>query len=169
MLPDTHRAAIRPRRTNAWRAAVDPTREGKEPDRDARRHPERPTVPGREPISAGGCSRFARMGLEHEFFLVDRSGEPRDLADLFLLECREAARAKGLDPRCFKAESVKSLVEITTPPSSGLGEMASELPGQSRAGAGGRVGAGSRPVSFRDLSPPDKARAPRRSRLQGQG
>ena len=66
-----------------------------------------------------------RMGLEHEFFLVDRSGEPRDLADLFLRECREAARAEGLDPRCFKAESVMGLVEITTPPSHGVGEMTS--------------------------------------------
>jgi carboxylate-amine ligase len=65
----------------------------------------------------------ARMGLEHEFFLVDRSGEPRDLADLFLRECREAARAEGLDPRCFKAESVMGMVEITTPPTHGVGEM----------------------------------------------
>ncbi|HET6658897.1 MAG TPA: glutamate-cysteine ligase family protein, partial [Rubrobacter sp.] len=65
----------------------------------------------------------ARMGLEHEFFLVDRRGEPRDLADLFLRECREAARAEGLDPRCFKAESVMGIVEITTPPTYGVGEM----------------------------------------------
>ena len=64
------------------------------------------------------------MGLEQEFFLVDRRGELRDLADLFLWECREAARAEGLDPRCFKAECVKGLVEIATPPSSGLEEMA---------------------------------------------
>jgi gamma-glutamyl:cysteine ligase YbdK (ATP-grasp superfamily) len=65
-----------------------------------------------------------RIGLEHEFFLVSRSGEPRDLADLFLWECREAARVEGLDSRCFKAESVKGLVEITTPPSHGVGEIA---------------------------------------------
>jgi carboxylate-amine ligase len=65
-----------------------------------------------------------RMGLEHEFFLVDRKGAPSDLADLFLWECREAARAEGLDPLCFEAESVKGLVEITTPPSYGLVEMA---------------------------------------------
>src|SRR5215207_10137814 len=65
----------------------------------------------------------ARIGLEHEFFLVDRSGEPRDLADLFLRECREAARVEGLDPHCFKAESVMSMVEITTPPTYSVGEM----------------------------------------------
>src|SRR5215217_4810348 len=64
-----------------------------------------------------------RMGLEQEFFLVDRKGELCDLADLFLWKCREAARARGLDPRCFVAESVNSLVEITTPPSYGVGEM----------------------------------------------
>ena len=66
----------------------------------------------------------ARMGLEQEFFLVDRKGEPRDLAGLFLWGCRKAARAEGLDPRCFEAESVKGMVEITTPPSNGVGEMA---------------------------------------------
>jgi gamma-glutamyl:cysteine ligase YbdK (ATP-grasp superfamily) len=65
-----------------------------------------------------------RIGLEHEFFLVSRRGEPCDLADLFLWECREAARVEGLDSRCFKAESVKGLVEITTPPSHGVGEIA---------------------------------------------
>ncbi len=66
----------------------------------------------------------SRMGLEQEFFLVDSAGEPRDLADLFLWECRLAARARGLDPGCFKAESVKNLVEITTPPSHGMREIA---------------------------------------------
>src|SRR5215210_7645174 len=64
-----------------------------------------------------------RIGLEQEFFVVDRNGEPRDLADLLLRECREAARAKGLDPRCFKAECAKGLVEIATPPSSRLADL----------------------------------------------
>jgi hypothetical protein len=54
-----------------------------------------------------------RMGLEQEFFLVDRRGEPRDLADPFLSGCREAARAEGLDPRSFEGECAKGLVEIT--------------------------------------------------------
>jgi len=65
-----------------------------------------------------------RIGLEQEFFLVDQRGALRDLADLFLWRCREAARAEGLDPRCFKAECVKSLVEITTPPSYGVEDLA---------------------------------------------
>jgi gamma-glutamyl:cysteine ligase YbdK (ATP-grasp superfamily) len=64
-----------------------------------------------------------RMGLEQEFFLVDRKGEPRDLADLLLRECREAARAEGLDPRCFKAECSKGLVEVATPPSPRLADL----------------------------------------------
>jgi len=67
----------------------------------------------------------SRMGFEQEFFLVDRRrGEPRNLADLFLSECRQAAREEGLDLSCFQAESVKGLVEITTPPSYGVGEIA---------------------------------------------
>src|SRR5215213_1486128 len=76
-------------------------------------------------VVAGGSAGdpVRRMGLEHEFFLVDRGGEPRDLVDLFLWECREEAQAEGLDPSCFKTECVKSLVEITTPPSSGLEDL----------------------------------------------
>jgi gamma-glutamyl:cysteine ligase YbdK (ATP-grasp superfamily) len=79
-----------------------------------------------ENVLVGGSAGHPvrRMGLEQEFFLVDRNGAPRDLADLFLWECREAARAEGVDPQCFEAESVKGLVEITTPPSYGTVEMA---------------------------------------------
>ena len=46
-----------------------------------------------------------RIGLEQEFFLVDHRGALRDLADPFLWRCQEAARAKGLDPHCFKPVS----------------------------------------------------------------
>ena len=53
-----------------------------------------------------------RIGLEQEFFLVNRRGELSDLADPFLWRCQEAARAKGLDPHCFKPECVKNLVEV---------------------------------------------------------
>jgi gamma-glutamyl:cysteine ligase YbdK (ATP-grasp superfamily) len=65
-----------------------------------------------------------RIGLEQEFFLVDKRGALCDLADLFLWRCREVAHAQGLDPHCFKAECVKSLVEVTTPPSYGVEELA---------------------------------------------
>jgi len=65
-----------------------------------------------------------RIGLEQEFFLVDQRGELSDLADKYLRRCQEAARARGFDPYCFKPECVKSLVEVTTPPSSGFAGMA---------------------------------------------
>jgi gamma-glutamyl:cysteine ligase YbdK (ATP-grasp superfamily) len=67
-----------------------------------------------------------RIGLEQEFFLVDRGGVLRDLADPFLRRCREAARAAGLDPRCFKAECAKGLLEIATAPSHGVEELAKD-------------------------------------------
>jgi gamma-glutamyl:cysteine ligase YbdK (ATP-grasp superfamily) len=76
------------------------------------------------------------MGLEQEFFLVDRNGVSRDLADLYLWNCRQAALAEGLDPRCFKSESVKGLVEITTPPSHGVGEMAGHYLGNLKLALG---------------------------------
>jgi gamma-glutamyl:cysteine ligase YbdK (ATP-grasp superfamily) len=67
-----------------------------------------------------------RIGLEQEFFLVDSSGVLRDLADPFLRRCWEAARAEGIDPRCFKAECAKGLIEIATRPSYGIEELAKD-------------------------------------------
>jgi gamma-glutamyl:cysteine ligase YbdK (ATP-grasp superfamily) len=64
-----------------------------------------------------------RIGLEQEFFLVDQTGALRNLADLFLCRCREAAQAKGLNPRCFKEECVSSMIEITTPPCADLADL----------------------------------------------
>src|SRR3712207_9117561 len=68
---------------------------------------------GDVPEKEGTDPPARRMGLEQEFFLVDRRGALRDLADPFLRSCREVARAEGLDPRCFEAEYAKCLVEIT--------------------------------------------------------
>ena len=82
--------------------------------------PKRPS-----PTAAGDTGvPVRRIGLEQEFFLVDRSGELSELADLFLRRCWEAAEEEGLDPSCFKPECVKSMVEITTPPSSGFEDLA---------------------------------------------
>jgi gamma-glutamyl:cysteine ligase YbdK (ATP-grasp superfamily) len=64
-----------------------------------------------------------RIGLEQEFFLVNRTGALCDLADRFLRRCWDAAETEGLDPRCFKTECAKGLVEITTPPSSGFDDL----------------------------------------------
>src|SRR5215216_147828 len=74
-------------------------------------------------VGSGGLP-VRRIGLEHEFFLVDRGGVLSDLADPFLRRCRDAARAEGLDPLCFKAECVKSLVEIATLPGSSFKDLA---------------------------------------------
>src|ERR687897_858180 len=76
------------------------------------------------PADGGTGVPVRRIGLEQEFFLVDPTGELSDSADLYLRECWEAAEAEGLDPRCFKSECVRSLVEITTPPSSGIEDLA---------------------------------------------
>jgi gamma-glutamyl:cysteine ligase YbdK (ATP-grasp superfamily) len=65
----------------------------------------------------------SRMGLEQEFFLVDRGGALSELADAFLRRSRDAAQTEGLDPRCFKAECAKGLVEIVTPPSPRLADL----------------------------------------------
>src|SRR5215208_4534028 len=76
-------------------------------------------------MGSGGLP-VRRVGLEQEFFLVDREGALSDLADPFLRRCRDAARAEGLDPLCFKAECVKSLVEVVTPPSPRLADLIEE-------------------------------------------
>jgi carboxylate-amine ligase len=68
-------------------------------------------------------SSVRRIGLEQEFFLVDASGKISDLGDVLLGACWESARAEGVDPGCFKAECVHSLVEVTTPPSAGFSPL----------------------------------------------
>jgi gamma-glutamyl:cysteine ligase YbdK (ATP-grasp superfamily) len=78
------------------------------------------------PTDGGTVIPIRRFGLEQEFFLVDRTGELCDLADQFLRRCWEAAEAEGLDPGCFKTECVKSMVEITTPPSFGFENLAKD-------------------------------------------
>ena len=76
------------------------------------------------PADGGTDVPVRRLGLEQEFFLVDRAGALCDLADVFLRGCWEMAEAIGLNPGCFKPECTKSLVEITTPPSSGFQDLA---------------------------------------------
>src|SRR5829696_135277 len=93
------------------------------PSREDKPLPER-LRSGDSPDEGSAGFPLRRIGLEQEFFLVDRRGAPRELADVFLQGCRQVARAEGLDPHCFKAESVRGLVEIITPPSDGVEEMA---------------------------------------------
>ena len=65
-----------------------------------------------------------RVGLEQEFFLVDRKGQCATWRTRSCDGARTQARAEGRDPHCFKAECVKNLVEVATPPSSGLKDLA---------------------------------------------
>lgn len=67
-----------------------------------------------------------RLGLEQEFFLVDRQGVISNKADLFLERCQQAAAARNRSPDCFAPEFVKSIVEINTPPVHSLAELAHE-------------------------------------------
>jgi carboxylate-amine ligase len=57
-----------------------------------------------------------RIGLEQEFFLVDRAGALSDRADGFLARCQEAAGAESLRPEGFVEECSRYVVEINTPP-----------------------------------------------------
>jgi carboxylate-amine ligase len=67
-----------------------------------------------------------RIGLEQEFFLVDRTGAIANRADEFLQRCQEVAETKGRNPNYFAPEWVKSMVEINTPPAYSVSELAKE-------------------------------------------
>ena len=64
-----------------------------------------------------------RIGLEQEFFLVDKDGIISNRADEFLQKCGALAEEGGLDPGCFEPECAKSLVEVSTPPATSLEEL----------------------------------------------
>ena len=111
----------------------------------------------------------SRMGLEQEFFLVDREGAPSDLADLFLRRVPGSGASRRTRPALFQSRvrEGSGRDSHTAKPSSCGPDRA--LPEQPRVGAAGRLGARPRLVSVGDVPPPDKPRAPRRPRLQGQG
>jgi gamma-glutamyl:cysteine ligase YbdK (ATP-grasp superfamily) len=73
-------------------------------------------------VGLGAMER--RIGLEQEFFLVDGTGRTSDRADGFLALCRETAGREGLDPAFFVGECTGSMVEINTPPSYTVEELA---------------------------------------------
>ena len=58
-----------------------------------------------------GAMEQRRIGIEQEFFLVDREGTPSYRADECLTRCREAA-GEDLISECFVGEVSKSMVEI---------------------------------------------------------
>lgn len=57
-----------------------------------------------------------RLGLEQEFFLVDKIGHLSDRADEFLHNCHLKAEHQGINPNYFVPEFVKSMIEINTSP-----------------------------------------------------
>jgi carboxylate-amine ligase len=65
-----------------------------------------------------------RIGLEQEFFLVERSGLPSVRADEFLERCRREASGASYAP--FAPEFVKGLVEVNTSPVRTLAELERE-------------------------------------------
>lgn len=67
-----------------------------------------------------------RLGLEQEFFLVDREGVLSERADEFLEACQRLADEEGRDGACFASECVLSTVEVCTPPARSLAELESE-------------------------------------------
>jgi gamma-glutamyl:cysteine ligase YbdK (ATP-grasp superfamily) len=64
------------------------------------------------------------LGLEQEFFVVDREGHPTHSVDELLDACRREALAAGIDGACFGPEWVKNIIEISTPPCSSLERLA---------------------------------------------
>ncbi len=67
-----------------------------------------------------------RVGLEQEFFLVDREGVLSDRADEFLARYREVARAAGRDPEGFVPECAACMVEMNTPAVYSFAELSRE-------------------------------------------
>ncbi|MDJ0573304.1 MAG: glutamate-cysteine ligase family protein [Pleurocapsa sp. MO_192.B19] len=67
-----------------------------------------------------------RLGLEQEFFLVDKEGNLSNQADAFLQRCWDIAQTQGYYSYCFVPEFVKSIVEINTIPAHNLTELTAE-------------------------------------------
>lgn len=57
---------------------------------------------------------------------MDKGGSPSGRADELLGRCRELAVLAGRDPGHFEPECVTSMIEVSTPPVSSVGELAEE-------------------------------------------
>ena len=68
----------------------------------------------------------SRLGLEQEFFIVDKEGFLSHRADEFLTSCNRIAKQKGREADCFAPEFVKSIVEINTVPANNFAELKTE-------------------------------------------
>lgn len=67
-----------------------------------------------------------QIGLEQEFFIVDRAGVIVDRADEVLQRCQQIAIARGRNADNFAPEFVKSMVEINTNPAASVSALADE-------------------------------------------
>lgn len=75
-----------------------------------------------------------QIGMEQEFFIVDRAGVIADRADEVLEGCQQRAASKadpyrieqGRNPENFAPEFVKSMVEINTNPAESVSALADE-------------------------------------------
>ena len=67
-----------------------------------------------------------QIGLEQEFFLVDRIGVIADRADEVLQGCHQLALEQGRKAENFAPEFVKSMVEINTIPAETVADLANE-------------------------------------------
>lgn len=67
-----------------------------------------------------------RIGLEQEFFVVDRAGVIADRADEVLQCCHRLAIEQGREAENFAPEFVKSMVEINTVPAESVSALAHE-------------------------------------------
>jgi carboxylate-amine ligase len=64
-----------------------------------------------------------RLGLEQEFFVVNRDGELVNRADDLLHRCWELAEEQGRSPDNAAPEFVKSMLELKTPPAKDLADL----------------------------------------------
>jgi carboxylate-amine ligase len=64
-----------------------------------------------------------RLGLEQEFFIVNRNGLLVNRADDLLRRCWELAGQRGRSPDDAAPEFVKSMLELKTPPSQDLEDL----------------------------------------------
>lgn len=68
----------------------------------------------------------SRLGLEQEFFIVDREGFLSHRADELLAGCWDIAKECDRPSDCFAPEFVKSIVEFNSVPVDNFGELTSE-------------------------------------------
>ena len=108
------------------------------------------------------------IGLEQELFLVDEEGVLSSRADEFLERCWKMAESEGSSPESFVEECAKNIIEINTPPTRTLSELAEAyLSGLDLAlRAGRKLGLRLYPLATYPLPAKPALRADKRYKLQ---